>query len=90
VPLGQGVTVRVDSFPDRRFRGVVEQINRQAEFTPRNVQTPEERVNQVFGVKVRLDSREGLLRAGMAADVAILLLVGRAAGAGPRAGRSAA
>jgi multidrug resistance efflux pump len=71
--LGQQVTVRVDSFPNRRFQGVVEQINRKAEFTPRNVQTPEERVNQVFGVKVRLDNREGLLRAGMAADVTLAL-----------------
>jgi multidrug resistance efflux pump len=72
--LGQEATVRVDSFPSRRFQGVVEQINRQAEFTPRNVQTPEERVNQVFGVKVRLDNREGFLRAGMAADVTLSLL----------------
>ena len=71
--LGQQATVKVDSFPDRRFQGVVEQINRKAEFTPRNVQTPEERVNQVFGVKVRLDNREGLLRAGMAADVTLAL-----------------
>ncbi len=72
--LGQEATVRVDSFPGRRFQGVVEQINRQAEFTPRNVQTPEERVNQVFGVKVRLDNREGLLRAGTAADVTLSLI----------------
>ncbi len=71
--LGQEVAVRVDSFPGRRFRGVVEQVNRKAEFTPRNVQTPEERVNQVFGVKVRLENPEGLLRAGMAADVTLSL-----------------
>ncbi len=75
--LGQEATVRVDSFPGHRFQGVVEQINRQAEFTPRNVQTPEERVNQVFGVKVRLDNREGQLRAGMAADVTLSLLTPR-------------
>lgn len=71
--LGQEVAVRVDSFPRRRFRGEVVQISRRAEFTPRNVQTPEERVAQVFGVKVRLDNREGLLRAGMAADVTLPL-----------------
>jgi hypothetical protein len=59
----------VDSFPGRTFDGAVEQIARSAEFTPRNVQTVEERVKQVFGVKVRLDNREGLLRAGMSADV---------------------
>jgi len=48
---------------------VVEQVAREAEFTPRNVQTVGERVKQVFGVKVKLDNTEGHLRAGMAADV---------------------
>ena len=51
------------------YSGVVEQIARAAEFTPRNVQTVGERIKQVFGIKVRLDNREGKLRAGMAADV---------------------
>ena len=63
------VRVRVDSFPGKDFSGTVEQINRQAEFTPRNVQTVEDRIRQVFGVKVRLDNSEDKLRAGMAADV---------------------
>jgi len=69
IKVGDEVTARVDSFPDRRFRGAVAQMARAAEFTPRNVQTAEERVKQVFGIKVRLDNREGLLRAGMSADV---------------------
>ncbi|MCI0372182.1 MAG: HlyD family efflux transporter periplasmic adaptor subunit [candidate division NC10 bacterium] len=69
IHLGEPVAIQVDSFPGQRFSGTVEQINRKAEFTPRNVQTPEERVNQVFGVKVRLEDSGGLLRAGMAADV---------------------
>lgn len=69
VQLGAPVKVRVDSDPGRDFAGVVEQIAREAEFTPRNVQTVGERVKQVFGIKVRLDNREGKLRAGMAADV---------------------
>jgi len=69
IRLGDAVKVRVDSFADRRFDGTVEQIARAAEFTPRNVQTVGERVKQVFGIKVRLDHRDGLLRAGMAADV---------------------
>jgi len=51
------------------FNGVVEQINQQAEFLPRNVQTREERVHQVFGVKVRINETTGKIRAGMAADV---------------------
>jgi len=67
--LGEEVRVRVDSFPGEDFRGTVEQINRQAEFTPRNVQTVEDRIRQVFGVKIRLENREEKLRAGMSADV---------------------
>ena len=69
IKVGDQVEVRVDSFPKETFPGTVEQINRQAEFTPRNVQTVEERVRQVFGVKIRLPSNDGRLRAGMAADV---------------------
>jgi multidrug resistance efflux pump len=66
---GDAVKARVDSFPGKDFAGTIEQIQRAAEFTPRNVQTVGERVKQVFGVKVRLDNAEGRLRAGMAADV---------------------
>jgi HlyD family secretion protein len=69
IQLGNEVRVRVDSFRDEEFKGVVEQINRQAEFTPRNVQTAEDRIRQVFGVKIRLENRDDKLRAGMSADV---------------------
>ncbi len=68
IRLGEAVRVRVDSFPDEYFDGTVEQINRKAEFTPRNVQTVEDRIKQVFGVKIRLQNREDKLRAGMSAD----------------------
>src|SRR5881398_2169300 len=69
IKVGDHVRVRVDSFPGKDFDGVVEQISRQAEFTPRNVQTVADRIKQVFGVKVRLPSDDDRLRAGMAADV---------------------
>jgi HlyD family secretion protein len=69
ITLGEEVRVRTDSFPNTDFPGVVEQINRQAEFTPRNVQTVADRIHQVFGVKVRLPNNDNRLRAGMAADV---------------------
>jgi RND family efflux transporter MFP subunit len=69
IKVGDQVRVRVDSFPNQDFPGTIEQINRQAEFTPRNVQTAEDRIRQVFGVKIRLPSDEDRLRAGMAADV---------------------
>jgi HlyD family secretion protein len=69
VRLRQTAEVRVDSFPNQAFNGAVEQINQQAEFLPRNVQTREERVHQLFGVKIRIDDSSGRVRAGMAADV---------------------
>ncbi|MGI8436200.1 MAG: HlyD family secretion protein [Chthoniobacterales bacterium] len=69
IKIGDKVSVRVDSFPNEQFHGVIEQINRQAEFTPRNVQTVEDRIRQVFGVKIRLENRADKLRAGMSADV---------------------
>ena len=68
IQLSQTVNVRTDSSGEMA-QGVIEQINRQAEFTPRNVQTVEDRVRQVFGVKVRLPSETGQLRAGMSVDV---------------------
>lgn len=71
VHLGQEAQIRVDSFPNQTFSGVVEQINQQAEFLPRNVQTREERVHQVFGVKVRIDDPSHRVLAGMAADVTL-------------------
>ena len=69
VHLGQKAEIHVDSFPNQAFSGSVEQINQQAEFLPRNVQTREERVHEVFGVKVRIDDSSRRVRAGMAADV---------------------
>jgi len=72
VQVGQKAEVRVDSFPKTVFDGVVEQINQQAEFLPRNVQTREERIHQVFGVKIRITDTTGRVLAGMAADVKLL------------------
>jgi len=68
IKIGDSVRIRVDSFPGKDFEGAVEQVNRHAEFTPRNVQTVEDRIRQVFGVKIRLDNKEDKLRAGMYAD----------------------
>ena len=70
IKLGEQAKVHIDSHPNKEFSGLVEQIAREAEFTPRNVQTVGERIKQVFGIKVRLNNSEGQLRAGMAADVA--------------------
>ena len=69
IKVSEAVRVRVDSFRNQDFPGTVERINRQAEFTPRNVQTVEDRIRQVFGVKIRLPNNDDRLRAGMSADV---------------------
>src|SRR5216117_13670 len=69
IKIGDHVRVRVDSFPGKDFPGEIEQINRQAEFTPRNIQTVEDWIKQVFGVKIRLPNNDDRLRAGMSADV---------------------
>ena len=60
--IGQKVPITVDSFPGRKFAGHVSFISRQAEFTPNNVQTPEERSKQVFRIKVALDEGLDVLR----------------------------
>ena len=70
--IGQQVEVSVDSFPDRVFVGQVATIAHEAEFTPRNVQTQEERVNMVFAVKVVIPNPDHALKPGMPADAVIL------------------
>ncbi|MCL2661509.1 MAG: efflux RND transporter periplasmic adaptor subunit [Acidobacteriaceae bacterium] len=69
VRLGQSATVNVDSLPGRVFEGSVQQINSQAEFLPRNVQTRDDRQHQVFGAKVMVANSDGVLKSGMSARV---------------------
>jgi HlyD family secretion protein len=65
----QEVPVSVDSFPNRAFKGVVEHINDVGEYSPRNLQTADERANQVFATRVGLRDGRDVLRAGMAAFI---------------------
>ena len=69
ITIDQEVRITTDSFTSESFRGKITFISRQAEFTPRNVQTPEERSKQVFRIKVTLLDGLDKLRPGMAADV---------------------
>ena len=69
VKTGQQVAITVDSFPDQRFAAEITYISRQAEFTPSNVQTPQERVKQVFRIKATLTEGLDKLRPGMPTDV---------------------
>lgn len=72
VHLGQRAIVTVDSFRGRAFEGRVVYIADRAEFTPKNVQTQEDRVQTVFAVKLRLDNPEHLLKPGMPADATLV------------------
>jgi len=72
VRLGQAVSVSVDSFPGETFRGEVQYIAAQAEFTPRNVQTVEGRKTTVYAVRVAVPNLNGELKPGMPADVEFL------------------
>ena len=67
IALGKAVALTTDAYGDERFQGTIKYIAQQGEFTPRNLQTEEERVQQVFAVKLKLDSAGGRLRAGMSA-----------------------
>lgn len=69
IRLGQHVKVTSDTYPDKRFDGVVSYIASASEFTPRNVQTIDERRHMVFGFKVRVTDPHGVFKSGMAADV---------------------
>lgn len=67
VRLGQGAQVKIDGRRDY-FEGKVTYISPTAEFTPRNVQTPDERAKLVYRVKITLDNKDGIFKPGLPAD----------------------
>ena len=71
IKLGGEVEVRIDAFPDKPFPGKITYISPEAEFTPKNVQTKEDRVKLVFGVKVEIENKDGLLKPGLPADAVV-------------------
>jgi len=73
VKLGQKAEVTTDTYPGKKYEGTVTYISSEAEFTPKNVQTQEERVKLVFGIKVSVKNLHDELKPGMPADVRILL-----------------
>jgi len=70
VRQGQAAWITVDTWPERKFPGKVVEISDRAEYTPRNVQTMEQRSDQVFGVKIAIDPTPDL-KPGMAAMVTL-------------------
>jgi HlyD family secretion protein len=71
VHVGQEVPISVDSFPNRTFRGVVEHIAEVGEYTPRNLETLEDRADEFFATRVGLREGKDTLRAGMAAFIRV-------------------
>jgi membrane fusion protein YbhG len=71
IRVGQEVPVTVDSFPGKTFKGLVEHINAVGEYSPRNLQTADERADQVFATRIGLREGLGDLRAGMAAFIQV-------------------
>ncbi len=71
IRLGQQADVFIDAYPDKAYPGRVSFISSQAEFTPKSVQTFEERVNLMYRVKIDLDNPDGELKPGMPADARI-------------------
>jgi HlyD family secretion protein len=68
IKLGEAVPVSVDSYPGEKFSGKVVYISDQAEFTPKSIQTKEERTTQVFRIKIEIPNPEMKLKPGMPAD----------------------
>jgi HlyD family secretion protein len=73
VRVGQAARVFLDSAPQRPLAARVTAIDTQASFTPENIYFRQDRVRQVFGVKLGIDQPAGLAKPGMPADAEILL-----------------
>jgi len=69
--VGRPVAVHADAYPDKRFEGTISRVAVSAEFTPRNVQTREDRDRLVYAVAVKIPNQEGLLRPGMPVEITV-------------------
>ncbi len=81
--LGGPVTVRVDSYPNEAFLGKIIFISQEAEFTPKNIQTKDERTKLVYRVKVSIQNKDQKLKPGMPADAELVPASAEGKGAGP-------
>lgn len=71
VKLNQQVDVKTDTYPDKIYKGRISFISQEAEFTPKHIQTTEERVKLVYRIKVKVDNSNLELKPGMPADAYI-------------------
>jgi HlyD family secretion protein len=76
VKLGTEVKVTTDSFPGKLYKGRIAFISSEAEFTPKQIQTHEERVKLVYRIKIELENPNGELKSNMPADAVIPLQEG--------------
>lgn len=72
ISIGQTVEVQVDSYPGQTFEGNVVAVANEAEFTPRDIQTTEDRVNMVFAVDVSIRNSDRMLKPGVPADATFI------------------
>jgi len=73
VKLGQKAYAQTDSYPGKKYDGRVSFISDQTEFTPKNIQTTEERVKYVYRIKVKVDNSSLDLKPGMPIDAYIMI-----------------
>ncbi len=73
IKLGQKAEVKTDSYKDKVYGGEVIFISPEAEFTPKNIQTPEERTKLVFKVKIQISNPDSELKSGMPADAKLII-----------------
>jgi HlyD family secretion protein len=73
VKIGSKVKVRTDSYPNRTYDGHVSFISSEAEFTPKQIQTQQERVKLVYRIKIELENPRRELKSNMPADAEIVL-----------------
>lgn len=71
VKLGQTADISIDAYPNKTYKGKVIYISPEAEFTPKNIQTKDERTKLVFAVKIKVDNPEFELKPGMPADAVV-------------------
>lgn len=73
VKPGQKAEISIDSFSDKKFNGTVTYISSEAEFTPKNIQTKDERTKLVYGIKIEIPNPDNELKSGMPADAEIIV-----------------
>lgn len=72
VKLGQNAEIKIDAYKDKVYTGKVIFISPEAEFTPKNIQTPDERTKLVFAIKIEIPNPQFELKPGLPADAKIV------------------